>query len=136
MGKVAAEPADRLGHAGDVRSHGAELVSCQVDLALGFLQQAQRVGLIAQLLPGDVLAGGRDQRLRLGAEGRQGDPVEQVQPELQVVELAQHVVAEQVGVGGHDHPARAVPQSDEQRRARGMRRGAGAQHDRAVVARA
>ena len=79
--------------------HDAELVPCQVDLAPGFLQQAQRVGLVAQLLPGDVLAGGRDQRFRLGAEGRQGHPVEQVQPELQVVELAQHVVAEQIGVG-------------------------------------
>ncbi len=114
-------------------AHLGGVVTREIDLALGLLQQAQRVGLVAQALPGDVASRRRHDRLGLGAKGRQGDPVEQVQPQLQVVELAQGVVAEQVGVGGHDHPALAVTHGGEQAGAGGWAVGAGPQHERAVA---
>ena len=48
-----------------------------------------------------------------------------------MIELPQGVVAEQVGIGGHHHPALAVAHGGQQAGAGGMGRVGGPQHDRA-----
>ncbi len=56
------------------------------------------------------------------------EPVDQVEPQLPVVEAVQEVVAEDVRVGGHGHAAAAVGHGGEQDGAGGRRLRPGAQH--------
>ena len=58
---------------------------------------------------------------------------EAVEPQALVIEHAEGVVAEQVRVGGHDHPALAVAHRGEQTGARRVGIVAGAQHDGALA---
>ena len=63
--------------------------------------------------------GGAGSARRRG-EGRAGGPVDEVEPEGCVVEVADAVVAEEVGVGEHRDPAGAVLGDRRQRGARGV----------------
>ena len=133
VGKVGLQRGDGLDHGGNAGAHLGGVVAGEVDLAPGLLQRPQRVGLVAQALPGHVARRRRLDRLGRGAKGRQSDPEEQVQPQAPMVELPERVVAEQVGIGGHHHPALAVTHGGQQPGAGGMGRVAGPQHDRAVA---
>ena len=107
------------------------------DPAVGILERPDRRDGLGQQGPlgqGDDARWLGDRGFRLPADGRPGD---QVQPQFAVVEVDDRVVADEVGVGGNDHPACPRPRCDEHGRRGGGRRGVGAgQHARAVGSRA
>ncbi len=121
MGKARRQGVEALDDRRHASADGREVVTLQVDLARGLLQQAQRVGLVAQPQPRRILRRCGDRRRRIGAEGGQGDPVEDVEPQLPVIVAAQKVVAEQVRIGRHDHATGAVGDRREQGGVRRLR---------------
>ena len=101
--------------------------SARVDGAVGLLSGAELLDRLLQLAPARVgLSGGVGDGLN-ARERRLGGPVDEVEPERLVVELADAVVAEEVGVGEHDDAPRAVLHHGGERGAgrRGGREGAG-----------
>ena len=117
MGKAGLQRLGRLGDRGGQVAQLLRVVRGGVDGAVGGLGQAQLLDRRAQPGPGRV-GGRRGGGGRRGAgEGGLGDPVDEVQPQLLVVELVDAVVAEEVGVGGDDDPSGAVLGDRRQRRA-------------------
>ncbi len=89
--------------------------------AVGRLEQAQSVGVALELEP-DRVGGDVGRRLEPApGEGMGARPVDEVAPEVGVVEIADAVVAEEVGVRGDHDPARAVLADREQGSAGGRR---------------
>ncbi len=131
MREARRQSADRLDHRRHAGAHLRDVVPLEVDLTLGLLQAAQCVGLVAQALPGGVARRLRDDRLRVGTERRQRRPVDQVVPELQVVEVVDVVVAEEVRVGDDHHATHAVAGRRQEPGLGRLRLVARAQHDRA-----
>jgi hypothetical protein len=114
---------DRVPHCLDVAARGVRIRVGEQSAVWG-LEQCERVRLVAQPNPRRVVLGAVPVALgpdRPGPAFWLGRPVAEVQPQRAVIELAKAVIAEQIRVAEHDHPAGAVGGRDDQRRARGRR---------------
>ena len=120
---------DGLRHRDHERPDLADVVRVEVDLALGLLQEPQRVGGGLEAQPRRVLRGLRDDRGRVRTERAEAGPVHEVQPQLPVVTSHEVVVAEEVRVGD-DHDAAVFVRHRREQPGPGRVGGlAGAQHD-------
>jgi hypothetical protein len=105
VGEARHQPLDRRRHRLDV---GAGLVARALHRTVGLLEDAQGVGCALERVPGGIAPRRRRRVLERLRERGLGDPVHEVEPELLVVELADAVVAEQVGVPQYGDAAGAM----------------------------
>ena len=116
-----------------LRSLSGSWSDVSTEPSAAWVRRSSSTAARSRVQAGSAVTGEGVGRGRVG-EGGLGDPVDEVEPELLVVELADAVVAEQVGVGGDGDPAGAVLGDRRQRRARDrggpVRAG---DHPRAVV---
>ena len=106
--EVAGEAADRGAGVLDQLGQAGAVVLGQVDRAVRLLGRPQ---LLDGLLERGPMAVGGGRRVGDGLQAAEcglGGPIDEVQPEGLVVELADAVVAEEVGVGEDDDAAGAV----------------------------
>ena len=109
VGEVGREALRGVGdRAGEVLGAGG-VVLRGVDRAVGLLHRAQLLDGLLELGPGGVGLGGRVGEGVDAAERGLRGPVHEVEPQRLVVELADAVVAEQVGVGEDGDVPVAVP---------------------------
>ncbi len=135
MREVGGETLDRRNDPLEVRRRGAR-VGVGIERAVRSLEPCECVDLIAQLGPRGI--GRRPVARRAVSTGACGraSPMHDVEPQRAVVEVAEAIVAEQVGVAEHDDPSVAVVGGDDQRCARRRGRRMGPREDARAVRRA